>query len=91
MLRDFDRETELRLMVGRRESGSPKKEPTIGIALPVYCTCQPAVLFTELLPMRLWCNSSRIPMGVFYCNMTSGKIIVFLTGLALLIRPSKGY
>ncbi len=36
--------------------------------------------------MRLCYSLTKIPMGVFYCNMTSGKIIACVTGLALLIR-----
>lgn len=36
--------------------------------------------------MRLSYSLTKTPMGVFHYYMTSGKIIVCLTGLALLIR-----
>ena len=36
--------------------------------------------------MRFWYSLTKIPMGVFQCNMTCGKIIVCLIGLALLVR-----
>lgn len=54
-----------------------------------WCTVHVSRLFylqCYCLPMRLWYSLTKIPMGVFHCNMTSGKITVCLTGLALLIR-----
>lgn len=87
MLRDFDRETELRLMVGRWDSGSlDVEEHPIEAHGKLCCTVHvrnQAVLFTELpssqcLPMRLCHSLIKILTGIFHSNMTAGKIIAYL-------------
>lgn len=89
MLRDLT-VTELRLMVGWWDSGTDTQPTEVHTITDVlYMSAGRSIYRAAVLTMFAHETLLQLdlnPLGVFCCNKTSGKIIVCLTGLALLIR-----